>query len=150
MIDLRFRKSHATSYSRLNRPQCAKYFSFLHSNFFYTMDSHRPWVAGNELLVENANANIPVSLSWLLLPFSAFLCFPVTRGGGCLLSIFVQRGCAVFQGIVFAYFSRTGYQKKANFLEQVVKTCQKRKFCYNGLLFRQIFVFLSILFTDFL
>ena len=46
-------------------------------------------------------------------------------------------------------FSRTGYQKKANFLEQVVKTCQKRKFCYNGLLFSQIFVFLSILFTDF-
>ena len=26
-------------------------------------------------------------------------------------------------------FSRTGYQKKANFLEQVVKTCKKRKFC---------------------
>ena len=46
-------------------------------------------------------------------------------------------------------FSRTGYQKKVNFLEQVVKTCQKRKFCYNGLLFSQIFVFLSILFTDF-
>ena len=46
-------------------------------------------------------------------------------------------------------FCRTGYQKKANFLEQVVKTCQKRKFCYNGLLFSQIFVFLSILFTDF-
>ena len=42
-------------------------------------------------------------------------------------------------------FSRTGYQKKANFLEQVVKTCQKRKFCYIGLLFSQIFVFLSIL-----
>ena len=70
------------------------------------------------------------------------------RGGG-LLSIFVQQGCAVFQGIVFAYFSRTGYQKKANFLEQVVITCQKRTFCYNRLLFRQIFVFLSILFTDF-
>ena len=46
-------------------------------------------------------------------------------------------------------FSTTGYQKKANFLEQVVKTYQKRKFCYNGLLFGQIFVFLSILFTDF-
>ena len=26
-------------------------------------------------------------------------------------------------------FSRTGYQKKANLLEQVVKTCQKSKFC---------------------
>ena len=70
------------------------------------------------------------------------------RGGG-VLSIFVRRGCAVFQGIVFAHFSRTGYQKKANFLEKVVKTCQKRKFCYNGLLFSQIFLFLSILFTDF-
>ena len=46
-------------------------------------------------------------------------------------------------------FSRTGYQKKANFLEQVVKTCQKRKFCYNGLFCSPIFVFLSILFTDF-
>ena len=48
-------------------------------------------------------------------------------------------------------FPRTGYQKKAHFLEQVVKTCQKRKFCFNGLslLFSQIFVFLSILFTDF-
>ena len=46
-------------------------------------------------------------------------------------------------------FSRTGYQKKANFLEQVVKTCKKRKFCLNRLLFSPIFVFLSILFTDF-
>ena len=45
-------------------------------------------------------------------------------------------------------FSRAGYQKKANFLEQVVKTCQKRKFSYNRLLFSQIFVLLSILFTD--
>ena len=45
-------------------------------------------------------------------------------------------------------FSRTGYQKKANFLEQVVKTCQKRKFCYNGSLFSQIFVFLSIIFAE--
>ena len=71
------------------------------------------------------------------------------RGWEGVLSIFVQRGCAVFQGIVFASFSRTGYQKKANFLEQVVKTCQKRKFCYNGLSFSQIFAFLSILFTDF-
>ena len=39
------------------------------------------------------------------------------------------------------FFSRTGYQKKANFLEQVVKTCQKRKFCYNGLILSPIFVF---------
>ena len=46
-------------------------------------------------------------------------------------------------------FSRIEYQKKASFLEQVGKTCQKRKFCYNRLLFSQIFVFLSILFTNF-
>ena len=46
-------------------------------------------------------------------------------------------------------FPRTGYQKKANFLEQVVKTCQERNFCYNELLVSQIFVFLSILVTDF-
>ena len=45
-------------------------------------------------------------------------------------------------------FSRTGYQKKANFLEQVVKTCQKRKFCYNGSLVCQIFVFLSTILSQ--
>ena len=66
-----------------------------------------------------------------------------------VLSMFVRRGCAVFQVSFSPIFSRTGYQKKANFLEQVVKTCQKRKFCYNGLFFSPIFVFLSILFTDF-
>ena len=37
-------------------------------------------------------------------------------------------------------FLEQGFKKKANFLEQVVKTCQKRKFCCNGLLFSQIFV----------
>ena len=30
-----------------------------------------PWVTGNEVIVENVNANIPVSLSWFLLPFLA-------------------------------------------------------------------------------
>ena len=34
---------------------------------------------------------------------SARLCGPNPGGGG-VLSIFVLRGCAVFQGIVFAYF----------------------------------------------
>ena len=34
------------------------------------------WVAGNEVIVKNVNANIPVSLSCFLLPFLAFLCFP--------------------------------------------------------------------------
>ena len=32
----------------------------------------------NEVTVKNVNANIPVSLSWLLLPFLAFLCFAAT------------------------------------------------------------------------
>ena len=36
----------------------------------------KPWVAGNEVTVKNVNANIPVSLSWLLRPFLTFLCFP--------------------------------------------------------------------------
>ena len=36
------------------------------------------WVAGNEVIVKNVNANIPVSLSWLLLPFLALLCFAAT------------------------------------------------------------------------
>ena len=36
------------------------------------------WVAGNEVIVKNVNANIPVSLSWLLLLFLAFLCFPAS------------------------------------------------------------------------
>ena len=37
-----------------------------------------PWVAGNEVIVKNVNANIPVSLSWFLLSFLAFLCFPAS------------------------------------------------------------------------
>ena len=37
-------------------------------------------------------------------------------------SIFVRRGCAVFQGIAFAYFSKNGVSKDGNFLEPVVKT----------------------------
>ena len=35
----------------------------------------KAWVARNEVIVKNVNANIPVSLSWFLLPFLAFLCF---------------------------------------------------------------------------
>ena len=69
-------------------------------------------------------------------------------GGGYL--VYLSDGDVPFFRVSFSpIFSRTGYQTKANFLEQVVKTCQKRKFCYNGLLFGQIFAFLSILFTDF-
>ena len=38
----------------------------------------KPWVAGNEVIVQNVNANVSVSLSWFLLPFLALLCFPAT------------------------------------------------------------------------
>ena len=64
--------------------------------------------------------------------------------------VYLSDGDVSFFRVSFSpIFSRTGYQKKANFLEQVVKTCQKRKFCYNGYLLSQIFVFLGILITDF-
>ena len=70
---------------------------------------------------------------------------PVYPGGGGYL-VYLSDGDVPFFRVSFSpIFPRTGYQKKANFLEQVVKTCQKRKFCHNG----QLFVFLSILFTDF-
>ena len=36
------------------------------------------WVAGNEVIVTIANTNIPLSLSWFLLPFLASLCFPAS------------------------------------------------------------------------
>ena len=36
-------------------------------------------------------------------------------------------------------FSGTGYQNKASFLDQVVKTCQKGKFCSIGLSFSPFF-----------
>ena len=53
------------------------------------------------------------------------------RGGGYL--VYLSDGDVTFFRVSFSpIFSTTGYQKKANFLEQVVKTCQKRKFCYNG------------------
>ena len=69
-------------------------------------------------------------------------------GGGYL--VYLSDGDVPFFRVSFSpIFSKTGYQKKASFQEQVVKTCQKRKFCYNRLLFSQIFVFLRILFTDF-
>ena len=70
------------------------------------------------------------------------------RGGGYLVYL-SDVDVPFFRVSFLPIFSRTGYQKKANFLEQVVKTCQKRKFCYNGLLFSPIVVFLSILFIDF-
>ena len=49
-------------------------------------------------------------------------------GGGYL--VYLSDGDVPFFRVSFSLiFSRTGYQKKANFLEQVVKACQKRKFC---------------------
>ena len=54
-------------------------------------------------------------------------CYP--RGGGGNL-VYLTDGDVPFFRVSFSpIFSRTGYQKKANFLEQVVKTCKKRKFC---------------------
>ena len=65
----------------------------------------------------------------------------LSPGGGGYL-VYLSDGDMAFFRVSFSpTFSRTGYQKKTNFLEQVVQTCQKRKFCYNGLLFSQIFVF---------
>ena len=53
------------------------------------------------------------------------------RGGGYL--VYLSYGDVPFFRVSFSpIFSGTGYQKKANFLEQVVKTCQKRKFCHNA------------------
>ena len=80
---------------------------------------------------------------------SGFFCEGnIPRGEGYL--VYLSYGDVPFFRVSFSpIFSRTGYQKKANVLEQVVKTCQKRKFCYNGLIFCPIFVFLSILFSDF-
>ena len=46
---------------------------------------------------------------------------------GYLILLF-NGGCSVFQGIVLPIFSRTGYQKKATFLEPFIKTCQRGKF----------------------
>ena len=62
--------------------------------------------------------------------------------GGYPGGVYLSDGDVPFFRVSFSpIFSRTGYQTKANFLEQVVKTCQKGKFCYNGLLFSQIFGF---------
>ena len=67
--------------------------------------------------------------------------FPDSAGGGEYL-VYLSDGDVPFFRVSFSpIFSRTGYQKRANFLTHVVKTCQKRKFCYNWLLFSQIFVF---------
>ena len=44
--------------------------------------------------------------------------------------VYLTDGDVPFFRVSFSpIFSRTGHQKKANFLEQVVKTCKKRKFC---------------------
>ena len=67
----------------------------------------------------------------------------IFSGGGYLE--YLSDGDVLFLRVSFSpIFPRTRHQKKANFLEQVVKTCQKWKFCYNGLFFSQMFVF-----TDF-
>ena len=55
--------------------------------------------------------------------------------------MFIRGGCAVFQGIISAYFFKTAYQKKAICLEPVVITGQKGKLCQMGLLFSPFVVF---------
>ena len=70
------------------------------------------------------------------------------RGGGYL--VYLSNGEMPFLRVSFSpIFSIMGYQKKAIFLEPVVKKCQKGKFCWILLSLKSIFVFWSILFTDF-
>ena len=65
---------------------------------------------------------------------------PGPGGGGDF--VYLSDGDVTFFRVSFSpIFSRTGYQKKANFLEQVVKTCQKTKFCFKGLSFGQFLCF---------
>ena len=56
---------------------CQKQRSFLTYQFGFIFHIE-PWVAGNEVIVKNVSANILESLSWLLLPFLALLCFAAT------------------------------------------------------------------------
>ena len=47
-------------------------------------------------------------------------------GGGGGYLVYLSNGDVPFFRVSFSpIFSRTGYQKKANFLEQVLKTCQE-------------------------
>ena len=72
----------------------------------------------------------------------------IPGGGGYL--VYLSYVDVLFFRVSFSpIFSRTGYQKKANFLEQVVKTCQRRKFCYSGLLSSQIFCIFEYTFYRF-
>ena len=41
--------------------------------------------------------------------------YSLSPGGGGVLSIFILRGCAVFQSIVFAYFFKNGVSKEGSF-----------------------------------
>ena len=53
---------------------------------------------------------------------------PNSPGGGGYL-VYLSDGDVAFLRVSFSpIFSRTGYQKKAIFLQPVVKTCQKRNF----------------------
>ena len=49
-----------------------------HREILLVIFTRLPWVVGNEVIVKNVNANVPVSLSWFLLPFLAFLYFPAS------------------------------------------------------------------------
>ena len=56
--------------------------------------------------------------------------FPHHHPGGGRYLVYLTDGDVPFFRVSFSpIFSRTGHQKKANFLEQVVNTCKKKKFC---------------------
>ena len=58
-----------------------------------------------------------------------------TRGDTCpggIRSIFVRRGCAIFQAIVFAFFPRTVYQKKTVFWSRLSKHVRRANFVRSG------------------
>ena len=103
----------------------------------------------NIFLIYTHLRNFASSLKVLIISFQCEIDNKIPRAGGGGYLVYLSDGDVPFFRVSFSpIFSRTGYQKKANFLEQVVKTCQQRKFCYNGLLLSQIFVFLSTLFTE--
>ena len=60
-----------------------------------------------------------------------------TRG---ILSIFVRRACAVFQGIVFDYFFWSGLSKEGNSSPAGCQNTSKGKFCQIGLFFSLTFL----------
>ena len=63
------------------------------------------------------------------------------KGGG-VLSILSDGNVPFFRVSFLPIFSRTGYQKKANFLEQVVKKCKKKE-----ILLQRVIIWSNVLFS---